>query len=47
MRSILIKLGVKWLIGALKSDKEGIKEKAIDGLKQIPDEELRKGITEL
>ena len=31
--------------GILKSDKEGIRESAIDGLQKIPDEELLKGTT--
>lgn len=44
MRGFLISLGVQWIIGALRSDKEGIREKAIDGLKKVPDEELLKGI---
>ncbi len=47
MRGFLINLGVQWIIGALKSDKEGIKEKAIDGLKRIPNEMLQKGLTEV
>jgi len=32
---------------ALKSDKEGIRGKVIDGLKKIPDEELLKGINRI
>jgi len=47
MKGFLINLGINWIIGALKSDKEGIKEKAIDGLRRIPDEELLKGITRI
>jgi len=47
MKGILINLGIQWIIGALKSDKEGMREKAIDGLKKIPDEELLKGINEI
>ena len=47
MRGLLINLGIQWVIGALKSNKEGVKEKAIDGLKKIPDEELLKGITRI
>ena len=43
-KGFLINLGIQWIIGALRSDKEGIREKAIDGLKKIPDEELLKGI---
>ena len=46
MKSFLINLGIRWIIGALRSDKESIREKAIDGLKKIPDEELLKGITQ-
>lgn len=44
MKGVLINLGIRWIIGALRSSKEGIREKAIDGLKKIPDEELLKGI---
>jgi|GEM_PF-3430473 len=44
MKGFLINLGIQWIIGALRSDKEGIREKAIDGLKRIPDDELLKGI---
>ena len=47
MKGFLINLGIQWIIGALRSDKEGIKEKAIDGLKKIPDEELLKGLCEV
>jgi len=44
MKGFLINLGIQWIMGALRSDKEGIREKAIDGLKKIPDEELLKGV---
>jgi len=44
MKGVLINLGIRWIIRALKSDKEGIREKAIDGLKKIPNEKLLKGI---
>ncbi len=46
MKGFLINLGVNWIIGALKSDKKGLKEKVIDGLKRIPDDVLEKGLTE-
>jgi len=47
VKGFLINLGIQWIIGALKSNKEGIREKAIDGLKKIPDEELLKGINRI
>lgn len=34
VKGILINLGIQWIIGVLKSDKEGIREKAIDGLQK-------------
>jgi len=44
VKRFLINLGIQWIIEALRSDKEGIREKAIDGLKKIPDEELLRGV---
>lgn len=44
MKDFLVNLGIQWILGALRSDKEGVREKAIDGLKKIPDEELLNGI---
>ena len=46
LKAFLINLGVRWILGALKSDKPGLKDKALDGLRKIPDEELLKGLTE-
>lgn len=42
-----IEIGIKFLLGALKSDKEDLKGKVVDGLKKIPDDVLEKGITEM
>lgn len=45
MKKFLINLGIQWIIGALKSDKKGLRERAIDGLRMIDDEDLKQGIT--
>jgi len=47
VKGFLINLGIQWILGALRSNKEGIREKVIDGLKKTPDEELLRGINEI
>lgn len=47
MKGWLIGVALKWVAGILKSDKETLKGKVVDGLKGIPNEYLEEGITKI